>query len=50
MPETIKVVKLDKFDGKDTSIATITARTFTEEEYMELTEIPTEKQTHLAVT
>ena len=50
MPESIKVTKPDKFDGKDTSIATVTAWTFSVEEYMELAEIPAEKQTRLAAT
>src|SRR5579859_2562831 len=50
MPKTIKVSKPDKFDGKDTSIATVTAWTFSVEEYMELADIPDEKQTHLAAT
>src|SRR5579859_6377816 len=50
MPETIKVLKPDKFDGKDTSIATVTAWTFSVEEYMELADIPNEKQTRLAAT
>jgi hypothetical protein len=50
MSETIKVSKPDKFDGKDTSIATVTAWTFSVEEYMELADIPDEKQTRLAAT
>jgi hypothetical protein len=44
----MKVAKPDEFDGKDSSIATVTAWTFSVEEYMELTEIPAEKQTCLA--
>jgi len=48
MPESIKIAKPDKFDGKDTSIATVTAWTFSVEEYMELAEVPEDKQTRLA--
>jgi len=40
MPESIKIAKPDKFDGKDTSITTVTAWTFSVEEYMELAEVP----------
>ena len=50
MPESIKVMKPDKFDGKDTFIATVAAWTFSMEEYMELAEIPAEKQTRLTAT
>ena len=50
MPESIKITRPDKFDGKDTSIATVTAWTFSVEEYMELAEVPEEKQTRLAGT
>jgi Retrotransposon gag protein len=50
MPESIKITKPDKFDGKDTSIATVTSWTFSVEEYMELAEIPADKQTRLAAT
>ena len=50
MPESIKITKPDKFDGKDTSIATVTAWTFSVEEYMELAEISIDKQTRLAAT
>jgi hypothetical protein len=50
MPESIKITKPDKFDGKDTSIATVTAWTFSVEEYMELAEIPADKQTRVAAT
>ena len=50
MPESIKITKLDKFDEKDTSIATVTTWTFSVEEDMELAEIPAEKQTRLAAT
>jgi hypothetical protein len=50
MPESIRITKPDKFDGKDTSIATVTAWAFSVEEYMELAEIPDGKQTRLAAT
>ncbi len=50
MPETIKIAKPDTFDGKDTSIAAVTAWVFSVEEYMELAEVPEAKQTHLAGT
>src|SRR5436309_10981204 len=48
MPESIKITKPDKFDGNDTSIATVTTWTFSVKEYMELTEVPEDKQSHLA--
>ena len=50
MPESIKITKPDKFDGNDTSIATVTAWTFSIEEYMELAGVPEDKQTRLAAT
>lgn len=50
MPEAIKITKPDKFDGKDTSIATVTSWIFSIEEYMDLAEVPAEKQTRLAAT
>src|SRR5438876_3170041 len=50
MPESIKITRPDKFDGTDTSIATVTAWTFSVEEYMELAEVPEDKQTHFAGT
>ena len=50
MPESIRITKPDKFDGTDTSIATVTSWMFTVEEYMELAEVPAEKQTRLAAT
>ena len=50
MPESIKITRPDKFDRKDTSIATVAAWTFSVEEYMELAEVPEDKQTHFAGT
>ena len=50
MHEWIKITRPNKFDGKDTSIAVVTAWAFSVEEYMELTEVPEDKQTHLAGT
>ena len=50
MPESIKITRPDKFDGTDTSIATVTSWMFTVEEYMELADIPADKQTRLAAT
>ena len=50
MHETIKISKPDKFDGADTSLATVTAWAFSVEEYMELAEIPAVIQTRLAGT
>ena len=43
MPESIKITEPDKFDGKDTSIATVTAWAFSVKEYMELAEVPEAK-------
>src|SRR5256885_12331758 len=50
LPESIKITRPDIFDGKDTFIAVVTAWAFSVEEYMELTEVPEDKQTHLAGT
>ena len=44
------ITKPDKFDGTDTSIATVTAWTFSVEEYIELAEISEGKQTRIAAT
>ena len=50
MPDSIKITKPDKFDAKDTSIAAVTAWTFSVEEYMKLAEVPDDQQTRLAAT